>query len=317
MNKSLPFIAAALLCSCAPGPKTSSSMAARPVDAVLSSGKNLFLFNFAQSRYQKWALEPCRVADTLKKEWHVSASWLALPAPSLPFTPTQAIWGPSGNFYLLDRTGKRLAQYDSNAQFLSSLPLPREIASRPVDRLEIFRDVDGVFSFLDLGEGLAWQFEEMSGSGGGAGDWRSVNRIRLPLGLEGCLWRPFSRDLCCTGSGSQEGAAQVTPLSAGVCFDKYFNSKGPWHNPAPGDAGISPDRSEPALPGIRAVLSEGEPGWILALDDYAACDSASAHPRGVATYACQYPDKSTLSACPDYAGAPADTSAPGRDKPSP
>lgn len=310
MNKASLFWVAALLAACASGPRNSAP--ARPVDAVIPSGKNLFLFDFSQSRYQKWALEPCRVADTLAKDWAAPASWLAVPAPSQPFTPMQAIWGPSGNFYLLDRAGRRLVQYDSNAQFLSSLPLPREIAKRPLDRLEIFRDVDGVFSFLDLGEGLAWQFEEMAGSGSG-GDWRSVNRVRLPLGLSGCVWRPVSQDLCCTGAGSQEGPAQATPLSAGACFDKYFNPKGVWHNPAPG-AAVPVDPTGPAMPGAAAFLSDAEPVWVLALRDYARCDSAGA--AGLRTSACFFPDKSTLGACPDFASQ-ADSSRPVQARPAP
>jgi hypothetical protein len=253
------------------------------VDAVLPSGRNLFLFDFTQSRYRKWTLAEgpndtlglCRILDTLQGDGAVSG-WLALPAPSQPFAPMRAFWGPSGNFFLLDRAAKRLVQYDSSAQFLSSFPLPREIRDRGLDRFEVYWTRDGLFSFLDLGEGTVRQYAELRAPGG-QGDWRLRNTIRLPVGLETCVWEPYLRNPCC-----RRGDA-----GRPVCFDAYFNPLGPW----PGD--------RPAAAGLRP-FPDGSGGWSLILDGGPAC-APSRSP------VCFSPDKGLLSTCPaetDAAPAP-------------
>jgi hypothetical protein len=251
----------------------------RRVDAVVPSGRNLFVFDFTQSRYQKWTLSRgpadslgfCRVLDTLAGNWSEALHWLALSAPSRPFVPMKAFWGPSGNFFLLDRAGKRLAIYDTSAQFLSSLPLPPEIRDRNLDRFEMFWTLDGQFTFLDLGEGMLWQYAEIrTGSGG---DWRLRNTQRLPMGLETCLWEPYFRAPCCIKDGK------------GVCYDKYFNPVGPWPS-ASGAAGI-----------LRRAAPTPDGDWRLILDGGRACGSR--------TPACYLPDKSAFSTCPaDPAPAP-------------
>ena len=256
------------------------------MDAVLPSGRNLFLFDFTQSRYRKWSLTDgpadtsglCRILDTLHGDGTAPSGWLALPAPSQPFAPLRAVWGPSGNFYLLDRAGKRLVLYDSSAQFLSSFPLPREIRDRGLDRFEVFWTRDGVFSFLDLGEGAVHQYMELR-TPGGQGDWRLRNTIRLPVGLEGCLWEPFLRNPCCIRGDARQP----------VCFDAYFNPLGPWPGtrPAAGKKGIRP-------------LPDPGGGWRLILDGGPDC-SAAVSP------ACFSPDKGLFYTCPaetDAAPAP-------------
>jgi hypothetical protein len=255
----------------APAIQASMPSGSRHVDAVVPSGRNLFLFDFAQSRYQKWNLSRgpadslglCRVLDTLAGNWSEASRWLALSAPSRPFVPMKAFWGPSGNFFLLDRAGKRLAIYDTNAQFLSSLPLPPEIRDRNLDRFEMFWTLDGQFTFLDLGEGTLWQYAEMRTSGGG--DWRLRNTQRLPMGLETCLWEPYFRAPCCLKAGK------------GVCYDKYFNPVGPW--PVPAEA-----------PGILPRAASRDGGWRLILDGGRACGSRPP--------ACYLPDKAAFSTCP-------------------
>jgi hypothetical protein len=270
--------------ACAPAPDRDSLSHRSPradasphADAVLPSGRNLFVFDFSQSRYQKWTLSAgpadslgvCRVLDTLAGNWADRSHWLALPSPSQPFAPMLAFWGPNGNFFLLDRVGKRLGMYDTSAQFLSSFPLPPEIRDRNLDRFEVFWTRDGQFSFLDLGEGMVWQFAELR-TAGGQGEWRLRNTVRLPMGLEACLWEPYLRDPCCLQAG------------ASVCFDPYFN----------------PLKGGPKGPGPRGLLpraSSSSPGWNLILDGGPAC--ASRPP------ACFLADKAEFSTCPSEADA--------------
>jgi hypothetical protein len=272
------FSLLASLFACAlpsPSPSSSSMMRAKQaatsrntVDALLPSGRNLFLFDFAQSRYQKWPLASgpdtgdgtrnglCGIADTLKGDWSAPSHWLALPSPVQPFTPTQAIWGPSGNFFLLDRAGKRLCLYDSGAQFLSGFPLPQEIRERNLERFQVFWTRDGLFSFVDLAEGKVWQYAELR-STGGSGDWRLRNTINLPLGMDACVWEPFSRNPCCMrGHANQAGKGNA------VCFDKYFSVIGGWNPPAR-DGG----------PRIEPV--GGEASWRIVFDPAPACGSAA------------------------------------------
>jgi hypothetical protein len=285
------ILSAALFClsGCAPTPPAGSTPgkgareSSAAVDAVLPSGRNLFLFDFTQSRYRKLTLSEgptdtlglCRILDTLQGDWAAPSAWLALPAPSQPFAPMRAFWGPSGDFFLLDRAAKRLVLYDSSAQFLSSFPLPREIRDRGLDRFEVFWTRDGLFSFLDLGEGTVRQYMELR-TPGGQGDWRLRNTIRLPAGLESCVWEPFLRNPCCIRGDARQP----------VCFDAYFNPLGAW----PGD--------RPAA-GLRPV-PDGSGGWRLILEGGPAC-APSRSP------ACFSPEKGLLSTCPaetDAAPAP-------------
>jgi hypothetical protein len=261
-----------------PPVKASSAGAMLPrVDAVLPSGRNLFVFDFSQSRYQKWSLSQgpadslgvCRVLDTLAGSWADASDWLALTSPSQPFAPMRAVWGPNGNFFLLDRVGKRLGLYDTSAQFLSGFPLPPEIRNRNLERFEVFWTRDGQFSFLDLGEGKLWQYAEIRASGG-QGDWRLRNTVQLPMGLETCLWEPFFRDPCCVQGGK------------GVCFDKYFNPVGPWRS-ASGD------------PGLHARVAAAGTDWNLILDGGPAC--------GKRAPACFLPGKAAFFPCPSETDA--------------
>lgn len=253
------------------------------VDAVLPTGRNLFIFDFTQSRYRKWTLAEgpadsmglCRILDTIQGVGGIASGWLALPAPNQPFSPVRVFWGPSGNFYLLDRAAKRLVLYDSSAQFLSSFPLPREIRDRSLDRLEVFWTRDGQFSFLDLGEGFVRQYME-SRTPGGQGDWRLRNTIRLPVGLQSCVWEPFLRNPCCTRGDARQP----------VCFDAYFNPLGLWPGYRP-MAGINP-------------VPDGTGEWRLILDGGPDCAPTR-------SLACFSPDKGLLSTCPavpDAAPAP-------------
>ncbi len=262
-------------CASAPKPAPGEGSVSVRVDAVLPSGRNLFIFDFAQSRYQKWNLSQgpfdslgmCRILDTLAGGWADASHWLALPSPSRPFAPMQAIWGASGDFYLLDRAGKRLNLYDTNAQFLSSFSLPQEIRERNLDRFEIFWTRNGQFSFLDLGEGKLWQYAELRTTEN-QGDWRLQNSGILPAGLESCRWEPYYRDPCCLRDGKE------------TCFDKYFNPVGPSREA--GDAGPHP-----------GMTRTGE--WKLMLDGGAAC--------GPRPPACFLPDKGLYPACPPETGA--------------
>lgn len=266
------FALLALLTACAPvGRKPEDTAAGIPFDALLPSGRNLFAFDFTQARYRKLPLKEsasdssglCRAVDSLRAGWPGKSGWLALPAPSRPFSPMQAAWGPSGNFFLLDRAGKRLGLYDSNAQFLSGIPLPAEIRERNLEAFQVFWTRDGTFSFLDLAEGKAWQYTELRAAGGG--DWRLKNSVRLPVGLESCLWEPFFSSPCC-----------LRPQGNGQCFDAYFNPIGPWPS-----AGVGA--------GMRPVAAAVPGEWMLLLDGGPACASPAV---------CLQPAKGQPSTCP-------------------
>lgn len=160
--------------------------------------------------------------------------------------------------------------YDTNAQFLSTFPLPQEMRERNLDRFEVHWTRDGQFSFLDLGEGKAWQYSEFRDQVG-QGTWRLRNTVDLPMGLKSCLWEPFFRDPCCFRESAGREGAPAQP----VCFDKYFNST----NRPPAPSG----RYGPG------AISEGSE-WLLILDGGTACDSRP----GV----CFSLDKGVFSTCP-------------------
>lgn len=279
---SFPLAACALF-ACAHAPRNSAAED-RTIDAVLPSGRNLFLFDFARARYQKWA-DGTPPADS----GSAAAAWLALPAPSFPFAPMQAVWGPNGNFFLLDRVGKRLVLYDTGAQFLSSLPLPAEIRDKPLDRMQVFWNPDGVFSFLDLGEGWAWRFEEARAGGAGegpGGDWRPGVRVRLPVGLDACVWKPFSRDLCCTLPRGNLNATPAAASAGGACFDNYFNPRGAWRGSPPEETAAGEGGHETATE-LRVRRTDRDGLYFIL-------------PAG----SCFYPDKAALGACPSGAETP-------------
>lgn len=271
------------LIACAP-PIREHGVAVKTADALLPSGRNLFLFDFAQSRYQKWPMPEgtplgvCALGDTLKGGWSAPANWLAIPSPVQPFMPMEAIWGPNGNFFLLDRAQKRLCLYDTGAQFLSGFPLPQEIREKNLEDFEVFWTRDGLFSFVDAGEGKVWQYAEIRSSGG-SGDWQLRNTIRLPVGLEACLWEPFLRNPCClrgrSHSPSQSGNAGENQA---VCFDKYFNPMGGWNRAASAE-------------GFRVEPVSGESSWRLILDLGPGCGSDSRF--------CYSPDKGGFLPCSD------------------
>lgn len=296
MKKILAWSAAALI-ACSPTRREAASpgmpegseprgaaIAGNRVDAVLPAGRNFFVFDFAQARYQKWPMpygaplpagseshsESCLIQDTLRGDWSAPANWLALPSPGQAFSPMRAVWGPNGSFYILDRVGRRMVLYDTNAQFLSGFPLPREIRERNLERLEVHWTRDGQFSLLDLGEGKAWQYSELR-SQAGQGVWRLRNSVDLPVGLKSCLWEPFFRDPCCLREAAGGAADRAQP----VCFDRYFN---PTNNP-PAPSGRD----------VPQAISAGA-GWVLVLNGGPACDS---RPRF-----CFPADKGLFSTCP-------------------
>jgi hypothetical protein len=234
-----------------PGPRA-------PIDALQPTGRSLFAFDFARQRYQKAALarDPvdtlgvCRLLDSVGAGFPDPAHWLALSSPIRPFAPMQAAWGPSGDFFLLDRAGPRLELYDSNAQFLSGVPFPPEIQGRNLDAFQIFWTRDGSFTFVDLGEGVVRQYAELR-SFSDQGDWRLRNTIRLPVGTGACVWEPYARNPCCL-------SADAGANGPAVCFDAYFNPVGPW-KPGAAGAGLKPRPS-----------SDGR-DWVVALDGGPDC----------------------------------------------
>lgn len=260
------FVASLLTClvdGCAPVPRTENASAVSRADALLPTGKHLFAFDFARARYQRLPLAKspadsgaaCRVIDSVRAGWPDPDGWLALPTASRPFAPMQAVWGPSGNFFLLDRAGKRLSLYDTNAQSLSGIPLPAEIRDRNLESFQVFWTRDGSFSFLDRDAGRVWQYAEIRAAGG-HGDWRLRNSVRLPVDLGPCLWEPYFREPCCL-AGKRGGG--------GTCFDIYFNRIGPYR------AARDPDSAGADFSGIRALPASGD--WMVKLEGGPTCAS--------------------------------------------
>lgn len=254
------LIAAACLAACVPPPaRTGSGRPRAPIDALVPSGRSLFAFDFARARYQKAPLSlgpsdsggVCRLLDSVRAGFPAPDRWLALASPIRPFAPMQAAWGPSGDFFLLDRAGPRLELYDSNAQYLSGIPLPPEIRGRNLDAFQVFWTRDGSFSFVDLGEGVVRQYAELRAYSD-QGDWRLRNTLRLPVGTGACVWEPYLRNPCCLSAGGPP-----------TCFDAYFNPVGPWtpDRPASGSAG----------PGVKPRPSPDGNGWTTELDGGPAC----------------------------------------------
>lgn len=294
MKRNTLWILAGLLIGCAPSrPEPLSPAKQVAVDALLPAGRNLFVFDFARSRYQRWSLaDSCGLADTLRGGWAKPANWLALASPGSPFAPVKAAPGPNGHFFLLDRIGRRIGLYDTNAQFLSALPLPRELKDRNPERLELHWTRDGIFTFLDLSEGVAWQYMEVRsqiGASGGQGDWRLVNRIRLPVDLESCLWEPFFRNPCCRMKSGTRGPA---------CFDRYFNPKeeSPSSTESDSSSAQEPGQSDPRL---RALPDGPGMGWSLVVETARGCGGAGTPPAF-----CFHPDRGLLAPCPSPGGEP-------------
>jgi hypothetical protein len=290
--------AAFLAAACAPNPSTRSSAAGRadrPLDAVLPTGGNLFLFDFVQGRYQRWSSESaCLPMDSLQARLADRAAWMAYGTPGTPFAPVRATAGTQGSLFLLDRLGRRLALYDTNAQILSWFPLPQELKGRSPEKLEVYRSRDGLFTFLDPADGQAWRFAE-SRLSGDQGEWRLVQRIRLPVGLEDCLWEPFLRTPCCRVR-SREGGGEATTR----CFDAYLNPRGPW------EAAMIARDSARSLEGIpergwtaEARPQAGGPGWSIRLTGADAC----ADGKPAATL-CHETSSGTLAPCPAEPGTP-------------
>lgn len=249
------------LAACAPQPshRAEGGASRAPVDAWLPTGRALFAFDFARARVQKASLArgpedslgSCRLLDSARAGFPHPDGWLALPSPMRPFAPMRAVWGPSGDFFLLDRAGPRLMLYDSNAQFLSGVGLPPEIRGRNLDAFQVFWTRDGSFVFVDLGEGVVRQYAELR-SYPDQGDWRLRSTVRLPVGTGACAWEPFLRDPCCLSAGGPP-----------VCFDAYFNPRGPWAPPGPGSG-----------PVLKALPSPDGREWEMALDGGPGCAAA-------------------------------------------
>jgi len=274
------MIASAFMAACVPPPvRTAAGAEPRSlIDALQPAGRALFVFDFARARYQKAALAQgpidslgaCLLLDSIRAGFPDPGRWLALSSPMRPFAPMQSAWGPSGDFFLLDRAGPRLELYDSNAQFLSGVPFPPEFRGRNLDEFQIFWTRDGSFSFVDLGEGVVRQYAELR-SYSDQGDWRLRNTIRLPVGTGACVWEPYTRNPCCL---SAQGPA--------TCFDAYFNAVGPWKSSGSGAAGVKP---RPAPDGR---------GWLLEVNGGPACAAAPV---------CFDPGKG-FSACPPGPASP-------------
>jgi hypothetical protein len=245
--------------------RETSAIGTLHAEAVLATGKYFFLFDFSHSRYQKWPLpagnatQPegnakpsCAIIDTLQGNWSHPSRWLALPAATQPFQPIQAISGPNGSFFLLDRASKRLALYDTNAQFVSSIPLPQEIRNRNLNKIEIYWTRDGLFSFLDLHEAKVWKYSELRSSGG-SGAWQLRFTLNLPLGINACLWEPYFKHPVCLRKGSGP-----------MIFDDYFNLA---HSKLSSPAGV----------GILAMPEPEGTGWRIYVPPNATCPTSTSY----------------------------------------
>ncbi len=263
---------AVLFLACAGQVRETGSMGTFQAEAVLASGKYFFIFDFTHSRYQKWPILDgnlnlpegsvnvpegnsalaCGILDSLQGNWSNAIHWLALPAATQPFQPIRAISGPNGNFFLLDRASKRLALYDTNAQFVSGIPLPPDIRDRNLNNIEVYWTRDGLFSFLDRTEAKVWKFSELR-TAGGSGDWQLRYALNLSLGMDACLWEPYFKHPVCLRKGSSP-----------IVFDDYF----------------SPSNQKFILPSRGGIQARPEPdgtNWGLVFHPDSACATHSTY----------------------------------------
>ncbi len=172
-------------------------------DDIIPSGRSLFLFDFVKSQYRKW---PMPIPPL------IASPTYAIAAPNPSFKAMAVLAGPNGDFFLLDRVGRTLALFDTNAQFLGVSALPVEMRNRNLERLEIFWNSDGQFSFLDLGEGRVYQYANIR-SLGSSDEWQLRNTVILPMGIRTCYWEPYFKNPHCLVAGK-----------GWIDFDRYFNS---------------------------------------------------------------------------------------------
>ena len=184
LKRNIPWILVALLSACAPSRKQAPSgrrsrgcaHALRPspscprpragtVPAVESHG----------------SLPPGR--DPWRGDWAAATNWLTLATPGTPFQPIRPLRVPAGI---------STCSIASAAAWRCTTPMPsscppslcrRNSSTATSSILQVQWTRDGIFTFLDLSEGIAWQYSEIR-VGVGQGDWRLINRIRLPLNLE-------------------------------------------------------------------------------------------------------------------------------------
>ncbi len=181
----------------------------QPIQEVLQSQDALYLFNFAALHYQKYLLQ--QLPDSLEWEMQKSENWLTLATPTLPFLPQQAAIGPNGNFFLFDKLGKRICQYDANAQLLACLDLPLELKRLNLEELHFYWNAGGLV-FLHYAQGQVWQYSLFQIHAQNE-EWQLRNTLKIPLGLRQCVYLPESQLYRCLRG------------ERAIDFDLYFNEK--------------------------------------------------------------------------------------------
>ena len=180
-----------------------------PLQAIVPSRNNLFLFNLNSLHYQKWNLN--QLPDSPFMQLKKPENWLALATPAFPFFAQQVIAGPSGNFFVFDKLGKRICQYDTDAQLLSCLELPKEVRNLNLEDLRIYWSESGM-AFLHYAQGLVWQYSLFQTSTQNE-EWQLRNTLKIPLGLSQCFYL------------KDEHLYRCTRGDKAIDFDFYFNVK--------------------------------------------------------------------------------------------
>ncbi len=250
----------AVLSACAPTVQN-GPLAPRSVDAIVPGEGSVLLLNFTDLTYQKW--NPGIPADSARAYLQDRTRWLSLSVPEMPFYPVQAAAGRRGHFFLLDKAGHRICQFDGYAQLLSCMSLPRPWPLGGLESIDLFWTPDGAFTAIDKNRGKVARFAEMS-LRGQSSQLQLRQTFDISLGLQQCVWLPYSPDLCCRAGSEWK------------CFDDYMNPK------RGSESGTAP----------TTFAGEKYGSLYFKLPETASGQSTAA---GL----CYAPEKKTLEPCPD------------------
>ncbi|MBF0431806.1 MAG: hypothetical protein HQK83_11035 [Fibrobacteria bacterium] len=147
------------------------------VDAVVPKENKLYLF-----KYSPWSVQLMNISEL--KEWqksgNITTQWQSVTKPQGAFFPVQVLSGQSFNFLVLEGSQKRIWQFDSALQILSSMDLPALIKNNVPEAFQLFWSRDNRFTFVNVAEGGGIQYHETGGK------LNLFRKFKLPLSCKQC-----------------------------------------------------------------------------------------------------------------------------------